>query len=461
MREVMLGIDVGTTAAKVAAFGLDGEPLETRTVGYPIHRPRLGWAEQDANDWWRAVDEGVTAMTARYRIRAAGIVSQVNTHLLVDADLNPLTTAIIWQDQRCAAIAKELDGRYTEADKQRIWGGPIVLDASFVGARAEWFARNEPEAWRKARWILSPKDFIGAKLTGRVATDLLSGVRIANADGYLAEAMTDGLQERLPEILAPETILGNGLVVGTMDAYGAVFGTATTEPGRGMISCGTSLVVAGASTENVPTAGIVTFPPRNGLYVHAGPTQAAGDAVRWWSETSGLSIPEVFADAANGRSQVIFTPYLSGERAPLWDSSLRASFLNVSAATTRADLSRAVLEGVAMSARHVLDFVEQAAGRPMKALAFVGGGARSDFWAQLHADVLQRPVRQLRVHDSAALGAALLGSVGAGLHPDVETAGEAAVAVRATVEPSESNHLYEVYVGIHQALHDIHHRLNP
>jgi len=92
----MLGIDGGTTAAKVAAFGLDGEPL------------------------------------------------------LVDADLNPLTRAIIWQDQRCAAIAKELDGRYTEADKQRIWGGPIVLDASFVGARAE-----DPEGWRQARWILS------------------------------------------------------------------------------------------------------------------------------------------------------------------------------------------------------------------------------------------------------------------------------------------------------------------
>lgn len=463
MREAMVGIDVGTTAVKVAAFGLDGEPLANHQVGYPIHRPRPGWAEQDADDWWRAVQEGLQAIAGRYAITATGIVSQVNTHLLVDHDLNPLTPAIIWQDQRCAEIAKELDGRFTAEDKARIWGGPITLDASFVGARAEWFARNEPEAWRKARWILSPKDFIGAKLTGRVATDLLSGVRIANAGGYIpvAAGVTEGLWERLPEILEPESVLGKGLVVGTMDAFGAVFGAATTKPGRGMISCGTSLVVAGASERNVPTAGIVTFPPRDGLYVHAGPTQAAGDAVRWWSETTGLTIPEVFDDAANGASQVIFTPYLSGERAPLWDSTLRSSFLNVSSATTRADLSRAVLEGVAMSGRHVLEFVEEACGAPMKALAFCGGGARSDLWAQIFADVLQRPIHRLRVHDAGVLGAALLGAVGAGLYPDAETAAEAAVAVAKTVLPSKTNDLYDVYVEIHQALHGIHHRLNP
>ncbi|GAA3439802.1 FGGY-family carbohydrate kinase [Kutzneria kofuensis] len=463
----MLGIDVGTTAVKVAAFGLGGEPLAAHTVGYPIHRPRPGWAEQDANDWWRGVQEGLKAVGPG-TVRAAGIVSQVNTHVLVDEELNPLTPAIIWQDQRCAAIAHEIDARFTAADKTRVWGGPIVLDASFVGARAEWFARNVPDAWGRARWIMSPKDFIGAKLTGRIATDLLSGVRIANEGGYIPEAaaVTDGLWERLPEILPPEAVLGPvtgldaELVVGTMDAFGAVFGAATTRPGRGMISCGTSLVVAGASTENVPTAGIVTFPPRTGLYVHAGPTQAAGDAVRWWSRTTGLSIPEVFADAADGRSHVIFTPYLAGERAPLWDSTLRASFLNVSSATTRADLSRAVLEGVAMSGRHVLEAVEKACDTPLKALAFCGGGARSDLWAQIHADVLQRPVHQLRVHDSAALGAALLGAVGAGIYPDAETAAEATVEVKRTFEPVTSNELYEVYVETHQALRAVHHRLN-
>ena len=464
----MLGIDVGTTAVKVAAFGLDGELLATHATAYPTRRPRPGWAEQDADAWWRGVREGLDAVVGGHKIRSAGIVSQVNTHVLVDEHLNPLTPAIIWQDQRCAAIARELDGRFTVQDKLRIWGAPVVLDASFVGSRAEWFARNDREAWRAARWILSPKDFVAAKLTGRVATDPLSGVRVAGADGYLPEAVavTDGLKEKLPEILPPEAVLGpvDGLdarlVVGTMDAFGAVFGAATTRPGRGMISAGTSLVVAGASEVHVPTQGVVTFPPRDGLYVHAGPTQAAGDAVRWWSRTSGLSIPEVFADAANGTSTVVFTPYLSGERAPIWDAEARASFLNVSSTTTRADLSRAVLEGVAMSGRHVLDAVEQACDRPIPALAFCGGGARSDLWAQIFADVLRRPIQQLKAHDSAALGAALLGAVGAGLFPDVETAAEAAVAIRRTFEPGPDPARYEAYTRVHLALRDIHRWLN-
>ncbi|QUQ63145.1 sugar kinase [Kutzneria sp. CA-103260] len=460
----MLGIDVGTTAVKVAAFGLDGEPLATHATAYPTHRPRPGWAEQDAGDWWRGVREGLDAVARGHQVRAAGIVSQVNTHVLVDEHLNPLTSAIIWQDQRCAAIARELDGRFTEADKLRIWGAPVVLDASFVGARAEWFARTDPDAWRAARWILSPKDFVAAKLTGRVATDPLSGVRVAGADGYIPEAVgvTNGLNDKLPEIRPPEAVLGHvgdlgaDLVVGTMDAFGAVFGAATTRPGRGMISVGTSLVVAGASDVHVPTQGVVTFPPRNDVYVHAGPTQAAGDAVRWWSRVSELSIPEVFADAAEGTPGVIFTPYLSGERAPIWDAEARASFLNVSSATTRADLSRAVLEGVAMSGRHVLDAVEKACDQPIPSLALCGGGARSDLWAQIFADVLRRPIQQLKVHDSAALGAALLGAVGAGLFPDAETAAEATVAVRRTVEPGPDPARYEAYTQVHDALRDIH-----
>ena len=464
----MLGIDVGTTAVKVAAFSLTGELLATHAAAYPTRRPRPGWAEQDADDWWTGVREGLRNVLRDHTVRAAGIVSQVNTHVLVDEQLNPLTPAIIWQDQRCAAVAAELDARFSDEDKLRIWGGPIVLDASFVGSRAEWFARTDPEAWRRARWILSPKDFVAAKLTGRVATDPLSGVRIAGADGYLPEAVSTvaGLKDKLPEILPPEATLGPAeglqadLVVGTMDAFGAVFGAAVTRPGRGMISCGTSLVVAAASEQNVPTQGVVTFPPRRGLHVHAGPTQAAGDAVRWWADTAGLGIADVFADAAGGTSNVIFTPYLSGERSPIWDATARASFLNLDSATTRADLSRAVLEGVAMSARHVLESVESACANRIGTLAFCGGGARSDLWAQLHADVLQRPIQQLKVHDSGALGAALLGAAGVGIYPDVETAAEATVAVRQTFDPRQDHSLYEAYAQVHHALRDIHRRLS-
>lgn len=467
----MVGIDVGTTAVKVAAFELDGTPVAAHTTAYPIHRPRPGWAEQDPVDWWRGCGEGIRAVLAGLdasAVRSVGVVSQVNTHVFVDDELRPLAPAIIWQDQRCAEVARELDARLTPADKERIWGGPIVLDASFAGSRAEWFARAEPELWARTRWVLSPKDFVIAKLTGRIATDQLSAVRVAGPTGYLREAveLVDGLPGKLPEIAAPEVVLGPAtelgadVVVGTMDAYGAVFGTRTTEPGRGMVSCGTSLVVAGASAEAVPTPEVVTFPPKDGLFVHAGPTQAAGDALRWWCRASGLDVQQVLALAGAGEPGVVFTPHLMGERAPLWDSEVRGSFFGLSSATSQADLSRAVLQGVAMSARHVLDPVERACGFALPSLAFSGGGARSDLWTQIHADVLQRPIERLRIHDSAVLGAALLGAVGTGAYPDIATAAAATVAVDRVFTPAADadrlNPLFEAYRESHEALRGIH-----
>ncbi|SDC19104.1 xylulokinase [Actinokineospora iranica] len=471
---LLLGIDVGTTAVKVAVFTVDGRPVAAHSTDYPISRPRPGWAEQDPMDWWHGCAAGVRAVLAGQApgaVRSVGIVSQVNTHVFVDEQLAPLAPAIIWQDQRCADLARDLDARFTAEEKTRIWGGPIVLDASFVGARAAWFARMEPDLWARARWVLSPKDFVAAKLTGRIATDRLSGVRVAGASGYLPEAvrLVDGLAERLPEIREPEAPLGQAaglglapavVVVGTMDAFGAVFGTRTTEPGRAMVSCGTSLVVAGASRESAREPGIVSFPPRDGLTVHAGPTQAAGDAVRWWSRVTGLSVTDVFASAAEGAPGVVFTPHLQGERAPLWDPDVRGSFLGLDTATTRADLSRAVLTGVAMSARHVLEGVERACGVPLPSVAFSGGGARSDLWTQIHADILRRPVGRLRVRDSAALGAALLGAVAAGIYPDVEAAAAATVTADRVFHPSPDadrlDSLYAAYRSSHDALRETH-----
>jgi xylulokinase len=464
MRDLVLGVDVGTTAVKVALFGADGKLVSTHRTAYPIHRPRPGWAEQDPLDWWNGCVNGIRHVLSGQSmaaVRSVGVVSQVNTHVFVDAELTPLAPAIIWQDQRCADVARELDARFTAADKVRIWGGPVVLDASFAGARAAWFARTSPAEWARTRWVLSPKDFVVARLTGRVATDLLSQVRLAGPDGYLPEAMVDGLADRLPEILAPEAPVGtyDGATVpaGTMDAFGAVFGTATTSPGRGMVSCGTSLVVAGAAEHAVPVSGIVTFPPRNGLFVHAGPTQAAGDAVRWWSQVAGLGIPDVFASAAAGTPGVIFTPHLMGERAPLWDSDVRASFLGLTSATTTADMSYAVLEGVAMSGRQVLDVVDVACGVPIPSLAFTGGGARSDLWARIHANVLRRPIERPRVHDSAVLGAALLGAASAGLYPTVEAAAEATVTADEVFEPTgDAERRYEAYRVSYAALREVH-----
>ena len=359
----------------------------------------------------------------------------------------------------------------------------MTLDATFLPARAVWLASHTPEAWARARWILSPKDYINARLTGRVATDRLTSVRLVNGAGtaYLDEvlALVDGLARRLPPLRDPVDSLGpaagDGLrcagapvVVGTMDAFGSVFGSGLTVPGRGMVSCGTSLVVAGSSAVvSGRAAGVVAFPPVQGTFVHAGPTQAGGDALRWWSDTAALRIEDVIAEADRapaGSSGVVFTPHLAGERAPLWDSAVRGLFLGLGSDTTRPDLSRAVLEGVAMSARQVLTAVETAGGGPLETVRFCGGGARSDLWARIHADILRRPVERLAVPDAGVLGAAQLGAVGAGTYPDIRAASESTVRSERLVEPDARTAemlepLFGVYTASYAALRDVHDRL--
>jgi xylulokinase len=160
----------------------------------------------------------------------------------------------------------------------------------------------------------------------------------------------------------------------------------------------------------------------------------------------------------------VFTPHLAGERAPLWDAAVRGTFLGLGSDTTRADMSRAVLEGVAMSARQVLAAVEAAGGRPLRTVRFCGGGARSDLWARIHADVLRRPVERLAVRDAGVLGAAQLGAVGAGTYPDIGTASESTVRLERVVEPDAHtadilDPLYDVYTASYAALRDVHERL--
>lgn len=476
--EVIMGIDIGTTSVKVGAFTPDGTPRARYATAYPVARPRPGRVEQDPMDWWRCCVAGIRAVTTdlpAVAVRSIAVVGQVNTHLLVDEQLRPLAPAVVWQDQRCAEIATELDNRFTTAEKERLWGAPLKLDASFTGSRAAWFTRHLPEVWQRARWVLAPKDFVAALLTGEVATDGRTAGRLADRTGarYLAEAvgLVDGLAERLPPIADEQAVLGRvrdpdlgvgapPVAVGSTDTFGDVYGTAVTRAGRAMVACGTSLVVTAASPRSVPTRGVATFAPRDGLYIHGGPTQAAGDALRWWGEVCARPVEEVLAGAARARpgaGGIVFTPHLAGERAPLWDARLRGTFLGLDAGTTQEDMSRAVLEGVAMSARQLLTAVGTAADTTLDPVMITGGGARSDLWAQTHADVLSRPVHRVRAPDSAVLGAALLGAVAAAVHPDVVTAAEAAVAVERVFIPDPAatarlEGLYEIYTDVPRAL---------
>jgi xylulokinase len=410
------------------------------------------------------------------------VCAQVNTHVLVDVDLVPVRPAITWQDIRCAQEAAELDAQ-VEDRRHGLWGGPFVIDASFSLARVLWVARNEPDAFRRARWLMSPRDHVVAALTGEVATDTISPIGLVGPDGRYITAVAElvaGAARLLPPLQAFDTTAGvvrvgnraglpSGVpvAVGTMDAFGNVFGSGLVVPGRAMEVSGTSEIVGVASDRAVPVPGVISFPPVQGIRIHAGPTQAGGDALTWAARALGLTLARVTSAAAAALEDpqpIVFLPYLAGERAPLWDPSARGTFLGLSTATQSRHLALAVLEGVAFAARHLLGECERAAGMGVTELRLSGGAARDTTWNRIKAAAHGRSIGVLATLDSAVLGAALMGMVAAGLEPDLRAAAERHTAIAAHVEPDATlgarlDDLYGVYRDAYVALKPLFPRL--
>lgn len=444
--DLVLGIDVGTTAVKLAVVGLDGALHHGFSQAYPIHRPAEGRAEQDPADWTGLIDQGIAGLVAAGlgpRIAAIGVTSQVNTHVFLDAQARPLMPAVVWQDARCAGVAAELAARVTTGDLLRWFGAPIPIDASHPLSRMEWLRRHDPALWARTRWVVLPKDLCIHHLTGEMVTDAVSNIGIANAEGPVEEALAlvPGAADRVARVLPADAIAGRvragrplagvPVVVTTMDGWCAVFGGAGAEEGAGVHVSGTSEILGLVSRKVSPTPGVVVFPPLLGLRLHAGPTQAGGAALQWFCGWSGVNLDRVgdlVAAAPRKAGTPLFLPQLQGERAPLWDARLRGAFLGMDAQTGLADLARAVMEGVAFSARHVMAALEASGAARPQSLTCGGGGFRSPVWAQIKADVMGRPLVPLAVNEPGILGAAALAAKGAGLFPTLDSAHRALVA---------------------------------
>ena len=480
-RRVLVGVDLGTTKVKGAAYDLSGQRLAHAAIGYPTQRPRPGWAEQDPSHWWLAVREVLANVQSELKpddhIASIGVCSQVNTHVFVAEDGTALLPAITWQDQRCVPTAETLNLRLTDADRQRIWGESFTVDASYLLARAAWVRDHEPDVWRATRWVLSPKDFINLRLTGCFASDPISSIGLTGQDGAYLSGLDDlvgGVEWRLPPLgehvgLLVRTAGGGELPAdvcvanGTMDAWGSIFGSGITKPGLGMQVGGTSEIIAMASDGGPGARGVVTFAPWRGLRVHAGPTQAGGDALRWAAVQLALAQAETLDLAATSEPAsrgLVFLPQLQGERAPLWDPHLRAGWLGMSFEHTRADLARAVLEGVACSARHLLEAVEEAGGQQAQQLALSGGAAASDLWSQIKSDVSGRSLQRLREHDSGVLGAAMMGAMAAGIVSSLEEGVSRMVSVERVFTPDPDrreryDELYRTYRSAQDALSEV------
>jgi xylulokinase len=467
--DLFLGFDIGTTTIKGALFDIEGRLVAHAGARYPTSRPAPGVAEQNPRDWTDGLAKTMEALLVgdrAGRVAAAGLCGQANTDVFVGTDGAPLAPAIAWADNRAAPEAARLDAGVTDEDKIAWWGAPLPIGASCVLARMMWMAREKPKVFAATRHVLTPKDYCLRALTGEAVADPMSnffvvGLDLAYVDPLISRVA--GARERLPALrfftdIVGEIALGSSgkcapVVAGTMDAWSGLIGAGIRRAGQGVYMSGTSEIVAITSGERIGAPGIVTFPTAAGLTVNAGPTQSGGDSLHWWGDVIGRDVEGVLALASqadrNGRP-ILFLPHLEGERAPLWDAGLRGAFIGLDRRASGPDHALAVMEGVALSARMLLQAYDAAAGEAPPRLYHAGGGARSDLWAQIKADCLGRPLDRVACLDVGCLGAAIMAAVGAGAYPSLADAVSAMTRIERSFEPdllmkARYDAMYEAY----------------
>ena len=480
----IIGFDIGTTSVKAGLFGEDGTLLASHAAKYPTRHGPGGRVEQDPADWLRHMDRALAAFSQEIspeQVCAIGLTSQVNTHLFVDADVSPLAPAIIWQDTRCAEDAAQLDAAIDPADKTRWWGAPLPVDASHCMARMRWMARNRPGQWERCAHVILPKDYCLHHLTGELATDAISNVGMVDLKGsFIPEllALVPGADQKMLPLGRMDAAMGtvrSGLpfagtpvAVGTMDAWAGMFGVGVSRPDQGFYLSGTSEILGIISPRVVPTPGVLVFPPVNAIQLHAAPTQSGGASIAWFCDLFALTpeqMNELAASVLPSETPVpLFLPHMSGERAPLWDPDCRGTIIGMGSDTSKAQLARAVFEGVAFSARWLFDTLATSADIRPERLHCGGGGFGSDSFNRLRADILGVELHKVSVRDPGVLGAAALAAVAAGRFDNVSEAVGQIVGFEKVYEPDSArvpsqDEKFRLFQKAYQAARPLNHAL--
>lgn len=429
MGDIFLGIDLGTTSVKAALLDSRGQCIASFCKSYETHRPNSGYAEQNPADWTHLIDEALAEISHRSgvtNIRAGALTSQVNTHTFIDKNGQPLMPAIMWQDTRASAQAEELDAKLTVEEKIQYLGAPIPVDASHPLARMLWVKRNKPDIWEKTAKVLLPKDFALLHLTGNTVTDALSNIGLASPVGdYVPQILdlVEGAADRMAPIkgltgiigeISSGPLKGTPMVNATMDGWVGLLGAGAAKEGAPVYLSGTSEILGISSNTITNEPGVVVFAKTEGLTLHAGPTQSGSASQDWFCKLAHIDHSEMARLAASTDRGPLFLPQLAGERAPLWNADLRGAFLGVDTGMSTPEFARAVYEGVAFSARHLMEALEASSGASHDIVTCGGGGFRADIWGQIRADIFGKTLKRLAVNEPGIVGAVCLAAYAAG-----------------------------------------------
>jgi len=470
----VIGCDVGSQSLKGVLVDTEGANVADASASYELSFPQPGWAEQDPDDWLRALRAVVSALLERGGIAAAdvgalGLASQVDGVVAVDARGRHLRPAIVWMDRRAEAQCRALDERIPAGRIFDITG--LNLDSSHVAPKILWLRDEEPETYRDVSAFLLPGSYLVHRLTGEMVVDysnasstMLYDVRskdwaaemLSAADldpvwlGRVAPA--DEVAGVLTEGAAREVGLESGtkVVVGCGDEHGACLGAGLVVPD---LICD----ITGTAEPVFDETGLVETHAHadSRLWLIENPGFVSGGSIRWYSDNvARVGYAAMTREAVGvppGSEGLVFLPCLSGAMTPTWNGNARGVFHGLSMRHGLAHMTRAVFEGCSFGFRDVVDrFAEMGIGG--EEVRVVGGGADSPFWCQIKADATGRTLRALKNREATATGAAMLAGAAEGTYASLDAAAKGLVELGAGYEPNDADRAaYDEAYGLYRA----------
>lgn len=492
----LLGIDIGTSGTKTVLFDRGGNPISSSTAEYPLYQPEIGWAEQDPQDWWNAVCITINQVIKDSNINpesisGIGLSGQMHGLVMLDGDGNVLRKSIIWCDQRTAKECVEITEKVGEKRLIDITANPALT--GFTASKILWVRNNEPEIYEKCRKILLPKDYIRYMLTGEFATEVsdASGMQLLDIKNRCwSKEVLNALDipiEYLGDV--HESIVVSGKVhkkaaevTGLKENTPVVGGAGDQAAG----AIGNGIIKSGQISSTIGTSGVVFAhldepiideKGRVHTFCHAVPgawhmmgvTQGAGLSLKWFRDNfctneievaKGMGIdPYVLMTkeaekVPTGSRGVIYLPYLMGERTPHLNPKAKSVFFGLSAAHTKNEMLRAVIEGVSYSLLDCMEIIKDTGMNPTNVMVS-GGGGKSELWRQILADMFNCKVSTNKSSEGPALGVALLAGVGTGVYKDIDEACSIAISENSVQFPKEENSLvYKRYYEIYKKIYD-------
>lgn len=469
MRKLLLGIDIGTSACKVAVFEKSGQVVAQANRPYSLYYPNPGWVEQNPDEWWEAICLGIQDVLKAGNVEAEeivgiGIDGQSWSAIPVDKDGNCLYNSPIWMDTRARDICQRVGEKVGFERIFEVAGNGF--EPAYTTPKMIWFKEEHPDIYEKTDKFLQSNSYIALKLTGVMSQDKSQGygihffdMKTCTYDEKLAEEL--GLSvDKVPPIYDCHDIVGfvtkeaaekTGLAAGTpvvaggLDAACGTLGAGVYKTGQtqeqGGQAGGMSICLDEAKGHPKLILSTHVIPD---LWLLQGGTVGGGGVLRWFKQELGGtdSFDDLTAMAdkiAPGSEGLVFLPYMAGERSPIWNPDAKGVFYGLGFDKTRAHMARAALEGVAFSLEHNMRVAKEV-GVEVDEMLAMGGAANSQVWVQIKADVTGKTFKIPTSDTATTLGAAILAGVGVGLYDGFEEAVKETVTITRVQEPDMERH---------------------